>query len=148
LDEDAAKRAISPIRSLPPHADVVPALERLRETRYRLVTLTNSSNAAIAEQMTNSGLGKFFEKELSIEDVGFYKPHAHVYRWAARHVGVDVSECVLVAAHGWDVAGAKWAGMRTAFVARPGQQTFPLAPAPDISIQTLNELEAQLAKLQ
>jgi hypothetical protein len=110
LDEDAAKRAVSPILSLPPHADVVPAIERLREARYRLVTLTNSSNAAIAKQMKNSGLQKFFENELSVEDIGLYKPHAHVSRWAAR----DVSECLLVAAHGWDVAGAKWAGMRTA----------------------------------
>ncbi|MBV8315779.1 MAG: HAD hydrolase-like protein, partial [Planctomycetaceae bacterium] len=79
---------------------------------------------------------------------GLYKPHAHVYRWAARRVGVDVSECLLVAAHGWDVAGAAWAGMRTAFVARPGQQTFPLAPAPDLSIPTLKELSDQLAKLK
>jgi 2-haloacid dehalogenase len=147
LDEDAAKQAVSPIRSLPPHADVVPALEQLRERRYRLATLTNSSKAAIAEQMKSSGLGKFFERGLSVEDVGFYKPHAHVYRWAARCLGVDVSECLLVAAHGWDVAGAKWAGMQTAFVARPGQQTFPLAPAPDISILTLKELADQLATL-
>jgi 2-haloacid dehalogenase len=148
LDEDAARRALSPILSLPPHGDVVPAIEQLQGARYRLVTLTNSSNAAIAEQMTNSGLRKFFEKQLSVEDVGFYKPHAHVYRWAARRVGVDVSECLLVAAHGWDVAGASWAGMRTAFVARPGQQMFPLAPAPDISIETLTELPDQLAQLQ
>lgn len=148
LDEDVAKRAISPILSLPPHADVVAAIERLREAGYRLVTLTNSSNAAIADQMKNSGLRKFFEKELSVEDVGLYKPHTHVYRWAARCVGVDVSECLLVAAHGWDVAGAKWAGMRTAFVARPGQQMFPLGPAPDFSVQTLNELVDRLAQLQ
>lgn len=148
LGEDAAKRAVAPIRSLPPHPDVAPALERLRDTKYRLVTLTNSSNAAVAEQMKNSGLGAFFEGRLSVEDVGLYKPHAHVYRWAARRVGVDVSECLLVAAHGWDVAGAAWAGMRTAFVARPGQQTFPLAPAPDLSIPTLKELSDQLAKLK
>lgn len=148
LDEDAAKKAVAPIRSLPPHPDVVPALERLWEARYRLVTLTNSSNAAVAEQMKNAGLEKYFEQKLSVEDLGLYKPHAHVYRWAARRVGADVSECLLVAAHGWDVAGAKWAGMQTAFVARPGQQLFPLAAAPDISIQTLEELGDQLARLQ
>ena len=54
---------------------------------------------------------------------------------------------LLVAAHGWDVAGAAWAGMRTA-CSRPGQQTFPLAPAPDISVPTLKELSDQLAKLE
>jgi 2-haloacid dehalogenase len=78
--------------------------------------------------------------------VGLYKPHAHVYRWAARRVGADVSECLLVAAHGWDVAGASWAGMRAAFVERPGQQPFPLGPTPDLSAPTLKELADELTK--
>jgi 2-haloacid dehalogenase len=147
LDEGAAREAVSPIRSLPPHSDVVPALERLREERYQLATLTNSSKAAVADQLKNAGLTGFFDLSLSVEEIGLYKPHTHVYRWAARRVGVDVSECLLVAAHGWDVAGAKWAGMRTAFVSRPGQQMFPLAPAPDISIRTLRELGDRLATL-
>src|SRR5262245_32379763 len=146
LTEEAAKKAVSPIRSLPAHADVAPALERLRDAKYRMVTLTNSGTAAVADQMKNSGLDKFFEKLLSVEEVGLYKPHTHVYRWAARRVGVDVADCLMVAAHGWDVAGAAWAGMRTAFIARPGQQTFPLAPAPDISVPSFKELADELAK--
>jgi 2-haloacid dehalogenase len=79
---------------------VAPALERLRDAKYRLATLTNSSNAAVAEQMKSAGLDGLFEARLSVEDVGLYKPHAHVYRWAARRVGADPSECLLVAAHG------------------------------------------------
>jgi 2-haloacid dehalogenase len=146
LDENAAKRAVLPIHSLPSHSDVVPALERLRDAKYRLVTLTNSSNAAAADQLKNAGLDQLFEAKLSVEDVGLYKPHAHVYRWAARQVGADLSECLLVAAHGWDVAGAAWAGMRTAFVARPGQQVYPLGPAPDILIPSLKELPDEVAK--
>lgn len=45
---------------------------------------------------------------------------------------VAPNDSMLVAAHGWDVAGASWAGMQTAFIARPGQQIFPLALPPDI----------------
>lgn len=147
LDKAAAKNAIAPIRSLPPHADVVPALERLRDANYRLLALTNSSNAAVADQLKNAGLDKLFESALSVESVGLYKPHTHVYRWAARQSGVDVSECMLVAAHGWDVAGATWAGMRSAFVGRPGQQQFPLGPEPELAVASLNELADQLATL-
>jgi 2-haloacid dehalogenase len=146
LGENAAKLAVLPIRSLPSHADVAPALERLRDAKYRLVTLTNSSNAVAADQLKNAGLDQFFEAKLSVEDVGLYKPHTHVYRWAARQVGADLSECLLVATHGWDVAGAAWAGMRTAFVARPGQQVHPLGPAPDILIPSLKELPDEVAK--
>ena len=144
LSPDAAERHLAPMRSLPPHPDVVPALGRLREDGFRLATLTNSSKAAVAEQMENAGLAGFFESSLSVEEVGLYKPHAHVYRWAARRVGVDVSGCLLVAAHGWDVAGASWAGMRSAFVARPGQQVFPLGPTSDIAVPSLKELPGAL----
>ncbi len=148
LGEATAKEAVAPIRSLPPHPDVTPALERLRDAKYRLFTLTNGSDAAVADQMKNAKLDKLFEAALSVEGVGMYKPHAHVYRWAARRVGADVSECLLVAAHGWDVAGAAWAGMRAAFVARPGQQPFPLGPTPDLTVPTLKELPDALAKLK
>ena len=147
LDETKAHNAIAPMRYLPPHPDVVPALERLRGARYRLVALTNSSDTAVADQLKNAGLDNLFEAALSVERVKLYKPHAHVYRWAAHRAGVDVSECLLVAAHGWDVAGATWAGMRSAFVGRPGQQQFPLGPSPELAVATLNELADQLTIL-
>ena len=144
LSEENAKEAVAPMRSLPPHADVIPALGGLRDAGYRLFTLTNSSKTAVADQMKYAGLTEFFESSLSVEEVGKFKPHADVYRWAAGRAGVDVSECLLAAAHGWDVAGAAWAGMKTAFVARPGQQLFPLVPQPSITIPTLAELPADL----
>ncbi|MDT8409835.1 MAG: haloacid dehalogenase type II [Wenzhouxiangellaceae bacterium] len=148
LDEATANKAVAPIRCLPPHPDVVPALERLRDANYRLFTLTNSSGAAVAEQLKNGGLDKLFEAALSVEGVGLYKPHAHVYRWAAGRAGVDVSECLLVAAHGWDVAGAAWAGMRSAFVGRPGQQQFPFGPTAEFVVPTFKELADDLTTLK
>ena len=147
LDETEVKNALAQMRSLPPHPDVVSALVRLREANYRLLTLTNSSDAVAGDQLKNAGLDHLFEAVLSVEGVGLYKPHAHVYRWAAHWAGVDVSECLLVAAHGWDVAGASWAGMRSAFVSRPGQQQFPPAPKPELEVATLHELAGKLAEL-
>lgn len=140
LSEDAAKTAIAPMRSLPPHADVLVALQRLKQANYRLATLTNSSKAAVTDQMKNAGLTQFFEALLSVEEVSLYKPHSEVYRWAARRMGMEMPECLMVAAHGWDVAGAAWAGMQTAFVSRPGQQQFPLGPAPGIVVPSLADL--------
>jgi len=147
LSEDAARSALAPMRSLPPHPDVIPALTELRDAGFRLVTLTNSSKAAVADQMKSAGLSEFFEALLSVEDVGKYKPHVEVYRWAAGQVEAELPDCLLVAAHGWDVAGAKWAGMTTAFVARPGQQAFPLGPSPDILIPSLAELPGELERI-
>lgn len=138
LSERAALESMAPIRSLPPHPDVAPALKRLKDAGFRMVTLTNSSNAGVEAQMRNAGLTEMFDERLSIEDLGIYKPHTHVYRWAARRVGVPAGECMLVAAHGWDIAGALWAGWRGAFLARPGAQLYPLADRPEIVAPTLS----------
>lgn len=40
---------------------------------------------------------------------------------------------MLIAAHGWDVAGERPAGLRAAFVERPSKTLYPLGP--DIEIR-------------
>lgn len=147
LSEEAAKQAIAPIRSLPPHPDVKPALEQLKQAGYRMVTLTNSSQAGIDAQMKNAGLYDLFETRLSIEELQMFKPHTHVYKWAARKMKVQPKDCMLIAAHGWDIAGALWAGWRGAFVARPGAQLYPLAAQPEIIEPNLQQVAAQLVQL-
>jgi 2-haloacid dehalogenase len=132
LSSETAKQAVSAIRSLPAHPDVRPALEELKSNGFRMVTLTNSSQAAVDAQIQNAALTDLFEQRLSVEQVQLFKPHSHVYRWAAHKLGFATEECMLVAAHGWDVAGAIWAGCRATFISRPGAQLFPLAPVPEI----------------
>jgi len=132
LSPETAKQAVSVIRSLPAHPDIRPALEELKGAGFRMATLTNSSRAAVDAQIQNAGLNDLFEQRLSVEEVQLFKPHSHVYRWAARKLGFAAEECMLIAAHGWDVAGAIWAGCRAAFISRPGAQLFPLAPVPEI----------------
>ncbi len=46
----------------------------------------------------------------------------------------------MVAAHGWDVAGAKEAGLQTAFIARPGKALYPPATKPDYVVENVSEL--------
>ena len=116
ISPEDARECLSLMTALPPHPDVAPALERLRQKGLRLATLTNSSSQGVKAQMAHAGLSEFFEKQLSVEAVRKYKPHREVYEFAAKEMGVQAQECCLVAAHGWDVAGAAWAGMRTAFI--------------------------------
>jgi 2-haloacid dehalogenase len=105
-------------------------LAELKKAGFRMITLTNSSRATVDAQMKNADLTELFDERLSIEDVQMFKPHTHVYRWAAKKMNVAREECLMVAAHGWDIAGALWAGLRAAFLSRPGTQLYPLAPAP------------------
>ena len=145
LGADEAKEALKPMLSLPAHADVRGALERFKAAGFRMATLTNSSTAACRAQLDNAGIADLFERQLSVETPGKFKPHRDVYQWAASEMGVPVGECMLVAAHAWDVAGAAWAGMQTAFIERAGNQVFPLAHAPTFSASDLDGLFEQLA---
>ena len=137
ISQEDAKKTLSIMKSLPSHKDVEPGLRRLKAAGFRMAALTNSSQEGVRAQLQSASLSALFERELSVESVGKFKPHADVYAWAAREMNAQPSECMLVAAHGWDVAGAKWAGMATAFIARAGQQKFPLAPEPDVDVSDL-----------
>ena len=110
------------------------------------MTLTNSSNYGVKTQMENADMTDFFDARLSIEDIEVYKPDLRSYKWALQQLGVEPGEALMVAAHGWDIAGAKAAGLQTAFIERPGKATCPLAPAPDYKVKDLNELAALLKK--
>lgn len=76
---------------------------------------------------------------LSVEPTGKFKPFKDTYVWGANQMGVELKECMLISAHGWDVAGALWAGWRAAFISRPGQQEYPLAPKTEIVAPNLKK---------
>ncbi|MDP5033079.1 MAG: haloacid dehalogenase type II [Paraglaciecola sp.] len=142
--EQAVIAIKTPLLSLPAHPDVKPGLAALKAKGYTLVSLTNSSNEGVQTQFANAGLTDFFEQRMSIEDIKVYKPDLRAYAWALKKLGIKPEDALMVAAHGWDVAGAKAAGMQTAFVARPGKALYPLAPQPDYVVKDLNELVALL----
>ena len=149
LTEEKAREAIvTPLRSLPAHPDVKDALKQLRAKGYKLVSLTNSSNKGVKTQFENAGLTDLFDERLSIEDIKIYKPHLETYRWALKKLGVQPEEAMMVAAHGWDCAGIKAAGLQAVFVARPGKAMYPLALKPDLVVKDLNELVVKLDAIE
>ena len=147
LTSEQAKKAIEPITSLPAHPDVKPALKSLKEAGFRMATLTNSPQEGVDAQMENAGLTEFFEKRLSVGSIKTYKPDLRTYKWAAKEMGVGLEDCMLVAAHGWDIAGALQAGMRGAFLARPGKSLYPLAMKPEISAADLEKAAETLVEM-
>jgi len=145
IPEDKARDIIvNAMQNLPPHPEVKEALKALKNDGYTLVALTNSNAESLKNKFENVGLTTYFDKLLSIESVGKFKPFTDVYNWAAQNMNVKSEDCMLIAAHGWDVAGALWAGWRAAFVSRPGQQTFPLAPKTEINESDLQKVAAIL----
>lgn len=132
------------MRQLPVHEDVQKSLSLLRDSECRLAALTNVSEAAILERMQRTGIISYFDAVLSAESVRKHKPAKEVYQWAAQTLRVPVNEVLMITAHGWDIAGALYAGMQTAFIERKGQVLYPLAPLPLYKVKNLTALVKQL----
>ena len=148
MNAETAREVLQPIRTTPPHPEVPEALKRLKKHGYRLAALTNSPRDGMEQQLNSAGISSYFERQFSVEDIGLYKPDRHVYRWAARQMEATPKECLFVAAHGWDIAGAMSSGMKAAFLNRPGQQLYPLAPDPHYIEPNLAQLAAKLTANQ
>ena len=118
------------IKKLSPHPDVVPGLQLLQQNGYRLATLSNSPLQTSLAQLAFAKIDLYFEAILSVDAVKKYKPSLEPYNYAASILQVDINQIIMVAAHGWDIAGAARAGMKTAFINRPNQALYPLTEPP------------------
>ena len=57
---------------------------------------------------------------------------------------LHVSQVMLVAVHPWDCNGAKAAGLKTAFIARKGEEFPEIFRVPDYHASSLEDLAEQL----
>ena len=140
ITEMQKKEALATIKKLPAYPDVPGGLKALKQKGFRLATLTNSPTTTLTAQLKYAGLTKYFDKTLSIDTIKKYKPALETYRWAAEQLSVNNAEIMLVAAHGWDIAGALQAGLQAAFIERKGQSLYTLSPSPEIVGKNLVEV--------
>ncbi|MEH6660373.1 MAG: haloacid dehalogenase type II [Parasphingorhabdus sp.] len=131
---------------MPAYPDVVPALTRLRDAGFRLVTLTNSAGGPSPTPLEKAGIDPFFDRHFSVEAVQKFKPAPDTYQYVARELGVEIAGLQMVACHLWDIVGAQAAGCQGAFVTRPNNAILPAEglPAPDITVSGLGELADHL----
>lgn len=130
--------------SLPPHADIKPALTRLKSAGYRTAAFTNSSLGMVNLQIENAGLTEYYDEIVSVEDSGSFKPDGRAYRFAAERMNRPIEELRLIAAHDWDTHGALSAGMLAAFIDRTGAPYHPLYKRPDVYVTTMNDAVEQI----
>jgi 2-haloacid dehalogenase len=146
-DPDAAADAVALLGSMPAFLEAPAALERLRAQGLRLGVLTQSATDAADAVLRFAGLRDRIELVIGSDVTGTFKPDPHAYRTLLEHTGATAAEVCLVAAHWWDVAGARRAGLCTGWVARSERVLLDTVPAPDVSGRDLAEVaEALLAR--
>jgi 2-haloacid dehalogenase len=149
-DEDARRALVRAWHRLPAWPDSVDGLVRLRRDHV-LAALSNGGFALLTNLVKAADLP--FDCILSAELARNYKPDPSVYRTAARLLDVEPDEILMVAAHGWDLDGAREAGLRTAFLERPAEKG-PDRPADraadvtaDVSVASFTELAEVLSRV-
>lgn len=115
LDVDQGA-VLDALQELPPAVDAHEAVERAGDCAI----VTNGGRDATAKLVERAGLA--VSEIVSCEEVRAYKPSAVPYLRARERLG----GYILIAAHGWDIAGARAAGVRAIWVDRE-EREWPLA---------------------
>jgi 2-haloacid dehalogenase len=147
LDRDldsAIDHVLDGFAHLPVHPDVPDGVRALRADGYRLVTLSNGSADVAQKLLERAGLAAEFDRLLSVEQAGTWKPAPGSYRYAASTCGVAAEEMLLVAVHPWDIDGAARAGLRTAWINRAAAPYPDHFSRPDYNVTGLDLLVAEL----
>jgi 2-haloacid dehalogenase len=143
VEEDAGKLA-ERLTTLPLFPETEPALDDL--AGERLAVLSNGTADGLDQLLSNAGVRQRFEHVLAADSVRRYKPAPEVYALAPKAFGVRPEDVVLVSGNDWDAAGAKLAGLRSAWVSRGRPLAPVLDTSPDYVVEDLSGLTFALQR--
>jgi 2-haloacid dehalogenase len=148
LAEDPAlrKRLMQLYLQLDAYPEAAAALRELRADGVSTAILSNGTPAMLDAAVAHAGLGDLFDRVLSIEEVGIYKPHPKVYQLACDRLRLAPGAILFVSSNGWDAWAASAFGMHVAWCNRQGLACDRLPGAPDHEIRSLADLPPLLAR--
>ncbi len=144
--EAAVEHVLEGFAGLAVHPDVPGGIRALAEQGLRLTTLSNGAASVAQSLLERAGLGARFERLLSVEDAGRWKPAPESYAYALDQCGVAAQDAMLVAVHPWDIDGAARAGLATAWLERGGAPYPAYFREPDLRATSCLDLAAQLGR--
>jgi len=121
--------------------DVRDSLADLRAHGIRMAFLSNFTADMISSNLNAAGLGRFFEKHLTTDQVRAFKPSPRAYQMGIDHFRCRREEIAFAAFAPWDAAGAKWFGYRTLWINRARAPLEELSITPDFVAPTLSDPE-------
>ena len=141
--QDEVRWLVSQIETLKPFPDVVTALQKLRGAGYKLAILSNGDRDML--KAAGPHIGFPFDHVISVQEVGYFKPHWKTYATAEAIIGEERSSILFVANHAFDCIGAKAFGLRSAFIDRRKRPFGETPHQPDLIVADFSELAATLA---
>lgn len=142
LDPDEAKAVMGTMAELDPGPGAREACTLLSDGGCTLVALSNGSVEATTGLLERAGMRDAFAAVRSCDEIEVSKPAGAAYAMARE--AAAGGELWMVAAHAWDIAGARRAGLRTAWVSYVEGEYLPAYPPPDIEADDLADAARRL----
>lgn len=121
-DDASVGRIMEKYLHLDPYPDALPALSAL--SGYKRAILSNGSPAMLDALLRNTGLDRILDATISVDPAVTYKPSARVYDLIRDAFDVALDEVLFVSSNGWDVCGAKSAGLKVVWIERVTAQAL------------------------
>ena len=118
LSEESVAHLNRAWHRLRPWPDTVEGLTLMK--RDHIVGTLSNGNLSLLVSLAKYG-GLPWDCVLSTGMFGTYKPNPEVYLGAVRMLDAEPGDVMMVAAHAYDVDGARKAGLSTAYVFRPDE---------------------------
>lgn len=129
--------------------DVRPGMERIADLGYDMYVISNGDPDMLEHMVEAAEIDGLLADTISADEVETFKPDEEIYHHSADRTGTAVDRILHVSGGTMrDVWGAKHAGMRTAWLNRPGKH-YPkeyLGTDPDLTIADFHQLADILAE--
>lgn len=143
--ERYAEAAVGAASRMPAFPEVDRALRTLTGSGFRLAAITNSTTPTAESCLEFAGIRAHFEVVTGSDHPRAYKPSPQVYRTGLERIAASPARACMVAAHGWDLHGAKAVGMRTGWVARKERVLLRTVSEPEFRGADVAEVCQQIA---
>jgi 2-haloacid dehalogenase len=133
LGQAEARLVLDQFHTLEPYPDVAPGLQLIRDAGVRVMTLAVGDVALFEALFARAGLRHMVDGFLSADTVRRWKPAPEPYAYGVAQLGWPAANVALIAAHDWDVHGARRAGLQTGYIARHCQAHSHIFNAADVT---------------
>lgn len=126
---------------------VIETLQYLKQQGFKLGVVTGKYRKPVLDVLNHFHLNSLFEVVVTTYEVKNHKPSPKVVLEAARRLGVEASECVVVGDSSADVESGKRAGALTVAISRETSSRQQLEKTePDLVIENVGQLPRAICK--
>ena len=140
IDNAMRSELLNLYKVLSPFTEVRDALNKLKQSNYKLAILSNGTPDLLNELVVSNGLKDIFDDIFSVQEVGIFKPDSKVYDLPINKYNIEKNEVLFLSANTWDVSGAGNYGYNTVWVNRNNNIFDKLDFEPNKQISNLSEL--------